>query len=140
MDLTDHLFVYGTLRRGSGHRMHRILAEGASFVGQGRVPGELYHLGWHPGAVPVRAESGVHQGPRAIRGELYRLHEPGRMLALLDDYEGCGPADPEPHRFVRERIEVLLDRGGRVTSWIYWYCGETTDAVRIDSGEWVPGV
>src|SRR5688572_11628902 len=97
-----HLFVYGSLRADSGHAMHRVLAAGATFVGKGSVAGELYHLGWHPGA--VLAQSDGHR----VRGELYRLHDGGQMLAVLDDYEGCGPADPQPHRFLRAETEVLL--------------------------------
>jgi gamma-glutamylcyclotransferase (GGCT)/AIG2-like uncharacterized protein YtfP len=118
--------------------MHRILAEGASFVGQGTVPGALYDLGWHPGA--VRGRDDALGAPGVVRGELYLLLDPERTLALLDEYEGCGPADPEPHRFVRERAQVRPDRGGQVISWIYWYRGGTEGVARIESGDWAAKV
>jgi gamma-glutamylcyclotransferase (GGCT)/AIG2-like uncharacterized protein YtfP len=129
-DGVDHLFVYGSLRRDSGHAIHRVLAEGASFVGRASVRGELYDLGWHPGAVPSADEQ------QRVQGEVYRLHDPARMLTLLDHYEGCGPKDPTPHLFARERAEVLIAGGARVASWVYWYRGATHGAARIETGEW----
>ena len=133
MQRADHLFVYGSLRADAGHEMHRVLAEGASFVGKGSVPGALYHLGWHPGAVPSRRPG------ECVRGEIYRLHDPDRLLPVLDRYEGCGPEDALPHRFERERVEASLDGGGRTTCWIYWHRGEIDEAARVESGDWVPG-
>ena len=44
-----HLFVYGTLRRGSGHPMSRFLAARARLLAGARVPGRLYDLGGFPG-------------------------------------------------------------------------------------------
>ena len=131
MSALDHLFVYGTLRRDSGHDAHRFLAEGASYVAAGTVRGVLYRLGWHPGAVLSE------DGDSWIRGELYKMHDAAQLLAVLDDYEGCGPADPEPHRFARVDAQVRLHDGGDATAWIYVFRASTEDALRIDSGDWV---
>ena len=127
---SDHLFVYGTLRRNSGHEAHGILAAGASLVGPGKVRGALYKLGWHPGAVLSENEGAW------VHGELYWLHDAPMMLAVLDDYEGCAPGDPEPHRFARVATEVVLDDGKLVESWIYVLRGSTEGATRIESGDW----
>jgi pyruvate carboxylase len=127
----DHLFVYGTLRRDSGHEAHAILAAGASLVGRAKVRGTLYKLGWHPGAVLTTQEGAW------IQGELYWLHDAPMMLAVLDDYEGCAPGDPEPHRFARVAVEVVLEDGAVVPSWIYVFRESTDGATRIESGDWM---
>jgi gamma-glutamylcyclotransferase (GGCT)/AIG2-like uncharacterized protein YtfP len=129
-----HLFVYGTLRQDSGHPSYAKIADDATLVGRGHVRGVLYRLGWHPGAVLA------DQGDSWIRGELYRMHEPDRLLVLLDDYEGCGPSDPNPHRFERVATDVRLDSGEQVRAWIYVFRDSTEGAPRIDSGDWLtPG-
>jgi gamma-glutamylcyclotransferase (GGCT)/AIG2-like uncharacterized protein YtfP len=128
---SDHLFVYGTLRLDSGHQAHERLSGHATFVGRGLVRGALYKLGWHPGAVLSE------NGDERIRGELYRMHDPTALLAQLDEYEGCGPNDPRPHRFERVATDVQLDGGERVRSWIYVFRDSTVQAPRIESGDWV---
>ncbi len=61
------LFVYGTLRRQSAHRMARYLAENAIRGGRGHA-GTLVNLGFYPGlAVP---------GETAIIGDVYEFPTP----------------------------------------------------------------
>ena len=132
MNEASQLFVYGTLRRDSGHPGHGIMADGAVFLGRGVVRGNLYRLGWHPGAVLLS-----DQQERWIQGELYRLHDAEQLLRVLDDYEGCGPNDPEPHRFARVAVEVRLDGGDRATAWIYVFRASTDGAALIESGDWL---
>src|SRR5580692_7203168 len=50
-----YLFVYGTLRKGSGNPHARRLAEHAEWAGPGRIPGRLYRLGRYPGLKLLRA-------------------------------------------------------------------------------------
>src|SRR5689334_6881352 len=75
------LFVYGTLRDGSGHPMHRKLRAEADFVAAATFRGKLYDLGPFPGAVTSRSNAD------RILGEIYRLHDPAGMLRALDAYE-----------------------------------------------------
>ena len=49
--MSDHLFVYGTLRAGSSHPMAHRLRVGAKHLGRGSAPGLLYDFGDHPGAM-----------------------------------------------------------------------------------------
>src|SRR5260370_574313 len=95
---TLFLFVYGTLRRLHGHEMQALLERNAEFLSEGIVQGQLFNLGHYPGLVLSTDPS-----DRTI-GEVYRLEE-SRMdhtLRELDDYEGIGPNDPEPHEYRRE--------------------------------------
>jgi gamma-glutamylcyclotransferase (GGCT)/AIG2-like uncharacterized protein YtfP len=116
-----HLFVYGTLRRGSNNRFARLLAAGAQFTGPARVPGKLYDFGQYPGA------RRSHEPAEIIAGEVFRLDEPGELLAALDDYEGA--------EFERAMAPALLDDGRTIECWIYWYVGPTAGRA-IASGDW----
>src|SRR5688572_8924061 len=87
------LFAYGTLMRG--YPLHRVLARGAAFVGEGHVRGTLLDLGRYPGLVA---------GSGRVAGELYRLERP-ELLPVLDREEG--------YNFERRRGAVTLPDGRR---------------------------
>jgi gamma-glutamylcyclotransferase (GGCT)/AIG2-like uncharacterized protein YtfP len=112
-----HLFVYGTLRRGSDNKFARMLADRARFVGTARVQGQLFDLGQYPGA--RRAE----QTSETILGEIFYLEDPGAILAALDEYEGA------------EFERAVVTTEGKVDCWIYWYVG-SEPGHPIPSGDW----
>jgi gamma-glutamylcyclotransferase (GGCT)/AIG2-like uncharacterized protein YtfP len=118
----SHLFAYGTLRRGSKNKFARLLHAHAQFAGKARISGRLYRLGSFPGAVSS------NQSGEWVRGELYCLQDPRWILPALDAYEGP--------RFERVKLEVQLDSGRRIESWVYLYRG-TPSGARIPSGYWV---
>ena len=76
------LFVYGTLRRAFDNEYARLLRASADFEREAAVPGRLEAVG------PYTAY--VSDGDGQVPGELYKLREPERTLAALDDYEGQG--------------------------------------------------
>ena len=144
------LFVYGTLRRRFAR--HSLLqAVGARYVGRGSVQGELFDLGDFPGAVKPRdaappleacspGSSGVHflkaprEGGRAqprVVGEVFRLPSPERTFKTLDAYEGASK-----DLYTRELAEVTLQRGERVTAWVYWLNRLPAGMRRILSGDY----
>jgi len=126
--MTEHLFVYGTLMRRFRHPMHDELARGADFVGEAVVQGRLYDLGRYPGLV-------LSESPEdGVSGELYRLHD-DTVLRVLDDYEGCGPADAQPHEYVRRTVTVCGD-GGTSEAWAYVYNRPVHALPRITSGRY----
>ena len=125
-----YLFVYGTLRRDVGHPLHAVLAEHATFVGCGTFQGKLYDLGAYPGAVPSENATDV------VAGEVYALHDPERVLAILDRYEGCAD-EPPPTEFRREKARITLQDGMRIEAWIYLYNWPTAGLPRIPSGDYV---
>jgi gamma-glutamylcyclotransferase (GGCT)/AIG2-like uncharacterized protein YtfP len=96
--MTDHLFVYGTLRADSGHPMARRLRAGARYVGKGSAAGSLYDFGDHPGAVFAR------DSRYRVKGDVFRLGSNPRVLTHLDTYEG---------------VKVKLDTGDMVQAWAY---------------------
>ena len=115
-----HLFVYGTLRRGSGNRFATLLSNSGQFVDTARVPGVLYHLKEYPGAVAS------DQPDKWIHGEVYRVDDQN-LLASLDEYEGS--------EFQRATVVAELEKGGAIDCWIYWYVGEASGSL-ISSGDW----
>ncbi len=122
-----HLFVYGTLMRGSRSPYAQLLRMRAKFVGEASAAGRLYHLGRFPGAV-------FGEGwPTRVHGEVFRLHGTA-LLDALDAYEGCGGQGTEPGLFRRDRVEVRLARGGTLWAWAYPFAGPVSGRPFIASG------
>lgn len=97
------LFVYGTLRRGfSNHPLMR----GAQCLGPA-VTRQKYAL--YCKDIPYLCREPRHC---SVRGEVYVVDE--YQLKRIDRLE------EHPHWYVRERIEVILDNGRRVTAWCYF--------------------
>jgi gamma-glutamylcyclotransferase (GGCT)/AIG2-like uncharacterized protein YtfP len=119
----DHLFVYGTLRRADPSGMNRLLAADAEYAGEASFAGRLVSVGRFPAAVPAR-EAGER-----VKGELWAFAPAvrDRLLARLDEYEGCGPGAREPHGYLRVRVEVEREDGGRVACWTYLHAGAGFD-------------
>jgi gamma-glutamylcyclotransferase (GGCT)/AIG2-like uncharacterized protein YtfP len=113
----DHLFVYGTLRRGCENEFARRLSEQGHFVGVARVPGRLYDLGHYPGARPAND---------SVAGEIFYVDE--SLLAALDDYEGS--------EFERAIVSAQMDGARTLECWIYWYAGPANGRL-IASGDWL---
>lgn len=110
-----HLFVYGTLRQDPRHEMYRVLARSSRFAGDGVVAARLFDLGDYPGIV-------ISPDPRdKVAGEIYEISADGaaEVLRELDDYEGIGPSDPEPHEYRRDIVRVTLSDGRALDAWAY---------------------
>ena len=111
------LFAYGTLMRG--FPLHALLAGRADFVGDGEVAGLLFDLGRYPAA--------LRDGGGVIRGEVYRVKDPGLWLTL-DSAEGS--------QYHRKEVGVRLAGRRRVLAYIYWYVGPLRRAVPIPGGDY----
>ena len=125
------LFVYGTLRRAANTKWSRLLASMADFAGAGRTRGLLFRVAHYPGMILTAQEDAW------VVGEVYSLHEPPNALQVLDEYEGCGPADPPPHPFERQIVDVWFNDHRTVRAWAYTYCFETAPESRIASGDFL---
>ena len=107
-----------------------MLAQESKFVGHARIQGRLIHLGEYPGVVPSGDPA------RWVHGEVYALDNPSETLSRLDDYEGCGPHDPEPHEFERVEKDVVLESGASDKAWVYIFRGSTAKKREILSGDY----
>ena len=121
----DHVFVYGTLRRGFIDN-EAILAfrEGGTFIAMGTLPGAMYQAGWYP--------AWIEGPPGRITGEVWRLDQPG-LMHLLDDYEGLFAE--EPREYERVRRTITIDDGG-IEAWAYLSTERADPAQLIASGDW----
>jgi gamma-glutamylcyclotransferase (GGCT)/AIG2-like uncharacterized protein YtfP len=129
----EHLFVYGTLRRGAQHEMRQVVARGARFVGHGVVRARLFDLGDYPGM----ALSDFDED--RVVGDVYRLlpARAGATLDVLDDYEGLGRNDPVPRLYCRNVVRVQLRDGPAVRAWAYVLAMPDPPYPRITEGEYL---
>ena len=127
----EYIFVYGTLRRETGHLMYHILARYADFIGDGYVHGKLYEVGGYPGM--KLSENPVEK----VYGEVYRLRDPDYVLKVLDEYEECNENYPEPHEYTRIQVTVHLTDGRVLQAWAYEYNYPTDTLELIPSGNYI---
>lgn len=117
--MTDHLFVYGTLRPGEVRWQHLepfVVGDGLDT----EVAGEVYDTGLDYPA----AQFG---GGSTIKGRVYRLTRLDEALAHLDMVEGAV-------RGLYRRVEVITSSGH--TAWAY-ECGDPELLVRrLPTGDW----
>lgn len=125
MNVDALLFVYGSLRRGSGHAMSSWLSERAVWEGEASVEGALYRVSWYPALVPA---SGAGQ----VRGDLYRL--PSSLLPELDAYEDIGPQADDEYRREQGLVQAA---GGSHMAWIYWYVQTVEGMEPVPGGDWL---
>jgi gamma-glutamylcyclotransferase (GGCT)/AIG2-like uncharacterized protein YtfP len=111
------LFVYGTLRRHFENRFARLLCQSANWMGPAVARGNLFLVGDYPG---------MTEGPRWVRGEVYRLRSPQKVLKMLDRYEGA--------EYVRRRRMVTIKGGGRICAETYLYRALVNGLRPIPSG------
>ncbi len=129
--MVDLLFVYGSLRVGSAHRMQRWLSERASHIAAGRAAGRLFRISWYPALVENGGDGQV------VVGDLYRLHEPEPTLARLDVYEGCDAKAGKPREYERVVRPVSVADGRRLDAWLYIYRLPVDGACLIESGDFL---
>ena len=125
-----HLFVYGSLRSGFHSPAYEYISRFFTFVGEGKVKGELFDMGEYPAAIPSTKE-------KFIVGELYSIkHEEEFSWAIgqLDDYEGLAAEEGELTLSRRDLVDVY--HAEEVTrAWIYWYHGDVSGRPAIESGD-----
>ena len=116
--MPDALFVYGSLRSEFDNPFARRLRAEADLLGRATVRGSIFLVGKFP-AFKTEPDGIVH-------GELWRLHDPSRTLAALDDYEGG------------EYPRMIVDlETPRTRAWIYVYPGDVRTRKRIESGDFL---
>jgi gamma-glutamylcyclotransferase (GGCT)/AIG2-like uncharacterized protein YtfP len=59
------------------------------------------------------------------------------VLDALDEIEGYRPGEPESSLYIRLLTPVLLDDGGLVDGWAYFYNAPIGSAERIASGDYL---
>lgn len=123
------LFVYGTLRRCTGHQMAKWLQDRSDWIGKGKILGRLYDLGNYPALIIDDT------GKQWVMGEIVRLHSE-RDWKTLDEYEGIiRPEHPE-NLYLRKLADAALETDGLVKVWVYYYLRAVNAEQLILSGDY----
>lgn len=128
--MAEHVFFYGTLMTPFNRPGRQRVDPFMSLAGRGTIHAALFDLGIYPAAVPAADDSRVW-------GEVYELHDPPAVLAVLDDIEGYRPSEPERSLYIRVLSEVTLDHGRTIQAWVYFYNAPLGRAERIVSGDYL---
>lgn len=123
-----HVFVYGTLRRGSDNDITRF-RPAPRFVGHARITGRMYHLGAYPGV--------VLEGGGGIVGEVYAID--AVLERQLDELEEVYPQAQGGMRDEYIKREIAVGVGGQQMLCIVYEINTAFIVNRplIQSGDWV---
>jgi gamma-glutamylcyclotransferase (GGCT)/AIG2-like uncharacterized protein YtfP len=127
----DRLFVYGTLRRGTGHEMSRFLALHADLLGTGTFQGQLYDLGRYPAVVSSEDAADL------VKGDVYLLRDAESTIRALDEYEDCHGVESNHGLFRRRRATICMNRNVKTEAWIYIYNCPVPSPLRVLSGDYI---
>lgn len=130
---SDHLFVYGTLRKSiaPSRDIRHILRHEAEFQSVATVPGRLYNIGSYPGLI-------ISENPdEIVTGELYKIKNKRVVLNTFDQYEGAVEPFPKPWEYQRVTAEVTTAEGAKVLSWLYIYQWDVVEEMHIKSGDYL---
>ncbi len=108
-------------------RLHRA----TRYVGRATVRGHLYLSSRYP-VLELNDD-----GP-PVHGEIFELRGSAQLLAFLDRYEGCSPADAKPHLYKRTHVLAALATGDLVHAWVYVLNGSPRRMARISGGRYRP--
>ena len=126
--MDDHVFVYGTLRKGGVREVPR-LYPAAPDLGAGTVRGRIYDFGAFPGLE-------LDDQAELVHGEVYGVVD--GMLAAFDAIEEYWPDDYEASYYHRHRVAVTLADGRRLECWTYVFNPKHFPLRHaIDSGDWI---
>lgn len=129
--MIEHIYVYGTLRRGQGACRTFGLEEHCEFVGTFEFPDAvMFGLGGFPGIHLTDQDLGPDT-PRGIVGDLFKVNDPA-LLGHLDRYEGYDPMDPKHSLYLRKEIEV-----NGIPAYVYEYNHSSAGRRFITGGDWV---
>jgi gamma-glutamylcyclotransferase (GGCT)/AIG2-like uncharacterized protein YtfP len=127
--MTDLVFFYGTLmtafKRDGRSRIEAKLTP----VGRGTIGAALFDLGIYPAAIPS-SDGRVH-------GEVHRMADAAEVVAVLDEFEGFRPSEPDSSLYVRAETTVTFDDGREAQAWAYFYNAPLGGAQRIESGDYL---
>ena len=128
--MADFVFFYGTLMMPFNRPGRQRVDQQMSYAGRGRISAALFDLGIYPAAIPTSDGS-------TVRGEVYEMLDPVTVLSALDEIEGYRAAEPERSLYTRVLTDVVLDDGGALQAWAYFYNAPLGRAQRIESGDYL---
>lgn len=129
-NIYQYLFVYGTLRKGVPCNKNDLLRKDASFIGMGKIHGELFDTGNYPAFTPSFTDTAW------VTGEVYKIRKTARLFNLIDKYEEYQKFNRAPQEYARCRVHAFLEDGCQVIAWVYQYQQAVTSMKKIESGDY----
>ena len=123
-----HIFFYGTLMRTFPLRTFAGIDNWLEYIGDGPVPGVLFDLGCYPGLVVDSCSQ--------VCGEVYRILDPIKLFARVDQIEDYRAATPKEGQYVRQTMDAMLEDGRAMLVWCYVYNQPLPPSVRIEGGDY----
>lgn len=133
------LFVYGTFRPEDDDSPRNLDRE--RILGEGTIPGVMFHLGGFPGVKPLEEVEGQTKGqlpvddPRVV-GDLIDFSD-------LDDDEWedklvtFDAIEAHPGLFERRKVHVKVD-GDELLAWCYFYNRDIrSETPIVEGGNWL---
>ena len=96
-------------------------------LGEGSIRGVLFDLGPYPAVIG---------GEGTVRGEVYAMVEPRRLLERVDAIEGFVAGDAARSEYRRHAAVATLDDGRRCPAWVYFYNRPLGEAVWVSTGDY----
>ncbi|WP_439697678.1 gamma-glutamylcyclotransferase [Mucilaginibacter sp. AW1-7] len=127
--INRYLFVYGTLL-AQGNPYAAYLQQHCRLVGEGKFRGRLYDIGEYPAAInDINSNLFVY-------GSIYLMDDAVEILSVIDEYEGIGPSEPEPHEYTRSLTNIETENG-IVACWVYIYKWPLEGKFQITKGDYL---
>lgn len=111
--IEQYIFLYGTLKREFHHEILNTIADDVEYVGETLLHGKMYDIGEYPGAIP--------DDKAMIKGDVFRLIKPRKVISVLDEYEGYYPRNLNQSEYLRRKEKLKLKNSKKIDAWIYWY-------------------
>ena len=128
--MINHLFVYGTLLHPIQSNITNQLQGNSTLKGHAYIPGRLFDLGSYPGLIWDKASE------YQVYGQIFSLHDPLRLIPMLDLYEGIHPKSPGDTEYVRVAKSVSCGEE-IIDCWMYLYNRPTDNLPEITSGNYL---
>ncbi len=127
--MTNRVFVYGSLSEGMIH--FDKIAEAIQTSEKAWANGAAYQL--RVGYPVILNEPG-----QKIPGYVVELSSHEMLLPMLDTFYGFSVLDPAKSLHLREKVEVVLEKGPTVDCWIYYLNPKKLPptAQLISDGDW----
>ena len=129
--MTTKVFAYGSISEGMIH-----FDKVSAFV-------ETHKPGWIKGSA-YRLKVGypvlIDRGEDLVPGQVLQLRGSDLLMAMLDEFFGYNPSQPEKSLYFRQEAQAMTEGGAETeTVWAYYLNPKKlpSTAVVIDGGNWM---
>jgi gamma-glutamylcyclotransferase (GGCT)/AIG2-like uncharacterized protein YtfP len=123
-DLAWRFAFYGSLRQSYRTLDDLKIRHLLRCLGPVQITGQLLDLGDFPGLI---------EGEQLVQAELHETND-ARAVAVLDEYEGFDPTDPQHSLFVRRWSPL---RGRDEFAWVYFLVRPPRILKPVHGGDWL---